>query len=315
MSEDYSREAPEPKERRERSRNLGHVSIAHSEASVGLAERRRLRRLKRAVNQNALPPVVVPRGMPLQIYVSTRWFSALIVAALLVVLYLFLTRDVFFINVIYVGGTHYLSSGEIFQRSGLAKMHIFWVDPPEVEKRLEADPAIANAAVEIGWPPNMVQITITEREPALIWEQAGQRVWVDVGGRVMQLRKDLPGLVRVVVEKPSPFVHPGPCSLQGMDEVLGPGSCIDADIVAGALQFKALYPDVDEMVYDPTKGLGYHDGRGWVLWFGNGTDIQTKMAINDAIVKRVYVEQGKQLIEVNVADPEASYYTLAPSGH
>ncbi len=312
MSEDY--QAPEPQERRERSRSLGHVSIAPSEATAGLAERRRLRRLKRAVNQNALPPVVVPRGMPLHIYVSTRWFSALIVAALLVVLYLFLTRDVFFINVIYVGGTHYLSSGEIFQRSGLAKMHIFWVDPPDVEKRLEADPAIANANVEIGWPPNMVQITITEREPALIWEQSGQRVWVDVGGRVMQLRQDLPYLARVVVEKPSPYVHPGPCSLQGMDEVLGPGSCIDADIVAGALQFKALYPDVDEMVYDPTKGLGYHDGRGWVLWFGNGTDIQTKMAINDAIVKQVYVEQGKQLIEVNVADPEASYYTLAPSG-
>jgi hypothetical protein len=248
--------------------------------------------------------------MPLHIYISTRWFSALIVASLIFVLYLFLTRDVFFINIIYVGGTRYLSSGEIFQRSSLARMHIFWVDPAEVEARLEADPAIAEAVVEVGWPPTLVQISIVEREPALIWEQAGQRVWVDISGRVMQLREDLPTLVRVIVENPSPHVNRGPCPLQGMDELLGPGSCIDPRTVAGALQFKALYPNVQEMVYDPVKGLGYHDGRGWVLWFGDGTDLAAKMAVMDSIVQRVYVEAGRQLVELNVVNPDAPYISL-----
>jgi len=114
----------------------------------------------------------------------------------------------------------------------------FLVDPAQIAVQLEQDPAIAHASVEVGWPPNQVQISITEREPALIWEQSGVRVWVDVRGRVMALRQDVAGLVRVVVQKPSKNVHLGPCPLQGMDEVLGPGSCVDADIVAGALQFK-----------------------------------------------------------------------------
>jgi len=128
----------------------------------------------------------------------------------------------------------------------------------------------------------------------------------------MALRLDDPSLVRVVVEKPSKTTHIGACPLQGMDEVLGPGSCIDPDIVAGAIQFKALYPNVDEMVYDPAKGLGFHEGGGWVLWFGNGDYITVKMAIYNQIVNMILAE-GKHPIEVNVADPDAAFYILAPS--
>jgi hypothetical protein len=295
----------------EQPRRVERATPSRAEMASSLAERRRLRRLQKAAEDNVLPPVAVPRGIPVRIYVSMRWFSALIIVVLVALLYLFFTRDIFFIHEIYVGGTHYLTPPEIFERSGLANMHIFWVDPAAVEARLEADASVANASVEVGWPPNMVQITITEREPALIWEQSGQRVWVDVRGRVMALRRDEKDLVRVIVEKPSKDIHLGKCPQQGMDEVLGPGSCIDADIVAGVLQFKALYPNVTEMVYDPTKGLGYHDGRGWVMWFGNGTDIVTKMKVYEKTVESVYTVQGKQPIEIDVSDPDAPYYSAS----
>ncbi len=287
----------------------GHLS--RTQVAMSVAERRRVRRLKRATDGNILPPAAVPRDMPVRIYISMRWFSGLICVMLLAVLYLLLTRDTFFIHQIGVGGTHYLTPPEIFERSGLANMHIFWVDPAEVAAKLQADPAIANASVEVGWPPQMVQITITEREPALIWEQAGQRVWVDVRGRVMAMRQDVSSLVRVVVEKPSKDTHLSKCPLMGMDEVLGPASCIDPDIVAGVLQFKALYPNVVDMVYDPAKGLGYHEGGGWLLWFGNGSDIEVKMALYNKIVESV-LAQGQQPIEINVADPDAPYYSVSP---
>ncbi len=246
-------------------------------------------------------------------YVSMRWFSGMLIVALVAVLFVLFTQGAFFIHEISVGGTQYLTPPEIFERSGLANEHIFWVDPAQVAATLEQDPSIANAQVEVGWPPNMVQIIITEREPALIWEQSGVRVWVDVRGQVMALRSDLNNLVRVVVENPSKTVHAGPCPLQGMDDVLGPGSCIDPDIVAGAIQFKGLYPNVTEMVYDPAKGLGYHDGRGWVLWFGNGVDIVTKMSVYNTIVQNA-LTAGKQLIEVDVSNPDAPYYRASPTG-
>jgi hypothetical protein len=67
------------------------------------------------------------------------------------------------------------------------------------------------------------------------------------------------------------------------------------------------------MVYDPAKGLGFHDGRGWVLWFGNGVDIVTKMAVYNTIVANA-LSAGKQLIEVDVSNPDSPYYRSSPSG-
>ncbi|MEP7289512.1 MAG: FtsQ-type POTRA domain-containing protein [Chloroflexota bacterium] len=305
------RRDPESGEPTGRPHERSHVSLARSEAAAGFAERRRLRRLRKASSENILPPAAIPRGLPFRVYISLRWFSGAIALVLLFVLFLFFTRDAFFIHEIYVGGTKYLTPPEIFERSGLAKMHLFWVDPVEIEARLEQDASIANANVAVGWPPNMIQITITEREPALIWEQAGLRVWVDVRGRVMALRRDEKDLVRVIVEKPLKTVQAGKCPLMGMDEVLGPGSCIDPNIVAGVLQFKALYPNVTEVVYDPSKGLGYHQGGGWLLWFGDGTDIVTKMAVYNKTIESI-LAQGKQPIEINVSDPDAPYYSYAP---
>ncbi|MFQ3536059.1 MAG: FtsQ-type POTRA domain-containing protein [Aggregatilineales bacterium] len=273
---------------------------------------RTARRLRRKV------PAAVPRTAQLQVYLSTRWLSAFMALILMIVLYLFLTHEAFFVQTIYVGGTRYLSGGEIFTRTGLIDpenptrlTHLFWVDPAAIERRLEADPSIVDATVELGWPPMMVQVTVTEREPALIWEQANLRVWVDARGRVMQLRQDLPNLPRVIVEKPSRTLNIGECPLQGTEELLGPGSCIDLNTVIGVQQFKALYPNVDELVYDSAKGLGYRDGRGWMFWFGDGRDMLTKIAVYNQIVRQVYERRGRRFLEVNVSNPDAPYYSLA----
>ncbi len=232
---------------------------------------------------------------------------------MLAMLYILLTNDAFYVNSIavgYIGETRYLTPPEIFERSGLAKIHMFWIDAESVEKQLELDPQIADAELTLGWPPNLVQITITERQPAVVWEQSGQRVWVDVRGRVMALRAELPNLVRVIVEKPSRDIHLSRCELQGTDRVLGPGACIDQDTVNGVLKFKALYPNVEEMVYDPVKGLGYHDGRNWVLWIGKGTDIQTKMVVYNAIIADAQAKD-RQPVEISVIDPDRPYYSWA----
>src|SRR5271157_1272480 len=105
--------SPPPPE--DRPRTTGQVALTRAEMATDLAERRRRRRLKQAADDNMLPPIAIPRGMPFRIYVSWRWFSAAIVIALLVVLYLFFTRDFFYIHEIYVGGTKYLTPSEIFE--------------------------------------------------------------------------------------------------------------------------------------------------------------------------------------------------------
>jgi len=222
-----------------------------------------------------------------------RFISGMIVLGMLVVIFLFFSANIFYIHGIGVAGLKYISKEEVFALSGIANMHIFWIDPQEVRKNILRSPTIADATVTVGWPPNMVQIAIQEREPALVWEQASVPVWLDIQGRVMNMREDRSDLLRVVSD-----VSDGP---------LGVNVQIGVDIVTGALQLKALRNNITDLRYDPIKGLGYADGRGWMAWFGTGTEMPEKLGTYEAIVSNL---QGRGIhpTEVNVVDPDAPFY-------
>ena len=214
--------------------------------------------------------VAAPRRRRVSLWrlVSWRAVSGLLVVGLSMILYLFLTTNAFFVRSMAIGGEKYLSREEIFRYSDIAQKHIFWVDAAEVEKRLKSVPNIADADVLVGWPPDMVQIVVVEREPALTWEQ-GVRVWVDVNGIVMKQREDRPDLLRIVVPE-----------RDGPDQRGGSHPADDCRWRAATAQTRM--PNMDVLLYDPLKGLGYHDGRGWTVWFGTGEDIDTKLLVYNA---------------------------------
>src|SRR5690606_17498483 len=151
-------------------------------------EERRRQKLRRAGQDPHRPEARVrPMGV---VWISWRWLSGTLIILLAIVLYVMLFSDIFVIDSMAVGGVRYLSREQIFEASGLANKHLFWVDPRKIEAQLEQNPSIASAQVFTGWPPNMVSIYITERDPALIWEQGDFRVWVDVNGIVMFQREE-----------------------------------------------------------------------------------------------------------------------------
>jgi cell division septal protein FtsQ len=235
-----------------------------------------------------------------RVFVSWRIFSALIVVALMTVMFVFFGSDYFYVHSVGVGGLHYLTKEEVFSLSGIANMHIFWVDPAAVRTALLRSPTIADATVNVTWPPNMVQIVIQEREPALVWEQAGVATWIDLQGRVMRQREDRPDLLRV--------------SADGADlGPLGPQDSVDEDAVSGALQLRTLFPDISVLRYNAEKGLGYVDQKGWDAWFGVGTDMPERILIYNAIVADLQ-SRGIQPSEVNVENPDAPFYCSKISG-
>lgn len=193
-----------------------------------------------------------------------------------------------------IGGEKYLSREEIFRFSDIAKRHIFWIDPAEVESRLEQVPNLADADVFVGWPPDMVQIIVTEREPALIWEQ-GVRVWVDVNGIVMAQREDRSDLLRIVAADAS--------------ESLDVGARIPQTVVDGALQLRQRHPNIDVLTYDPLKGLGYRDGGGWTVWFGDGSEIDTKLVVYYQVVENIK-SKGVQPGDIFMDEPDRPVYTV-----
>lgn len=225
---------------------------------------------------------------------GTRLVSGLIVVCSLVLLAMFIGSDAFYVHSVAVSGLQYLTKEEVFALTDIANMHIFWVDPAQVRAGILRSPTVAEADVQVGWPPLMVRIAIQERQPALVWEQAGVATWVDVQGRVMLMREDRPDLMRIV-----DIVTEGP---------LGPDVRVDAAAVAGALQLKSMYPNIERMMYHPDRGLGYQDGRGWEAWFGTGTDMPEKILVYNAIVGNL-LARGKQPALLNVANPDAPYYS------
>lgn len=241
----------------------------------------------------------IPHGSEGRVYISWRLFSGLIVLSLATVLFLFFAADAFYIRSVAVGGLRYLTKEEVFALSGVANMHVFWVDPAEVSAAILRSPTIADAVVQVGWPPQMVQIVIQEREPAIVWDQAGVATWIDLQGRVMRQWEDRPELVRVSAE-----MADGPIS---------PEIRIDPEVVNGALQLHELRSDLNVLRYHPDKGLGFKDERGWDAWFGAGTDMPERILIYNAIVENL-LARGIQPSEINVVNPDKPFYCSLISG-
>jgi len=228
-----------------------------------------------------------------------RWVSGLMVIVLSGLLLLFSTADVFYVRSVAVGGQRYLTKEEIFAFSKIANSHIFWIDPQQVRANLLLSPSIAEARVWLGWPPQMVNIMVEEREPAIVWEQDGQAWWVDIQGRVMQQRQDSPQLIRVSAASDAP---------QG---ILSDDGRVDEAIVIGALQLQALFPQIGLLRYDTLRGLGLADDtKGWDVWFGTGRYMQEKAAIYRAIAQDIQT-RGIQASEVNIVNPDAPFYVTA----
>lgn len=264
-----------------------------------LRERKRTARepgvLRGAVATPQTTPVV-QHGVENRAGISWRVFSGLIVVSLVMVLILFFSLDIFYVHSIAVGGLKYTTKEEVFALSNIANLHVFWIDPDDVRRSILRSPTIADTQVVVSWPPNMVQIVVEEREPAVVWEQAGVAVWVDIQGRVMRQREDRPDLVRVVVDN----------SVEGP---LGPNVAVPLDAVTGALQLKSLRLNIDVLRYNPYKGLGYQDGRGWEAWFGTGTDMQEKLQVYETLVQNL-LTRSIQPREVNVVNPDAPFYSV-----
>jgi cell division septal protein FtsQ len=186
-----------------------------------------------------------------------------------------------------------MTPNEVFALADIAGQHIFWVDPAQVRENLLRSPSLADAQVTVGWGTPLVTVAVQERQPALIWDQAGVQVWVDVAGRVMRLRDDTRELLRVVVD----------------DVSLGPAAGeVDQEVVNSALQLSALLPDVKTLRYHPTNGLGFADPRGWEVWMGVGNNMDQRVQVYEALIGDLQ-DRGVQPRAIYLINPHRPWYS------
>lgn len=247
---------------------------------------------------------LIEHGIRRQIGASWRMLSALIVAVLVVILGIFFMSDVFYVRSVIVAGANNLDESEVFRYADIAEMHIFWVNPADVRQSiLKSSPVVADARVEVGWPPDMVRIYIEEREPVLIWTQAGVSALVDLQGRILRYPPEgeaRPDLLQVVADN----------SLEGPPGVDAP---IPVDAVFGALQLQNIFAGVRVLRYNADRGLGFREAGGWDVWLGTGTDMPNKLQIYDALWRNL-AARGITPVEINVSNPDAVYYCADIAG-
>lgn len=239
-----------------------------------------------------------------RIRVGWRLLSFFLVLLLGAGIYYAYTLPMFRINGVTMTGNQYLSAEEANSVLGLNGMPIFLLEPQKVETALRLNfPEIASADVTVELP-NLVIVTITERQPVIRWEQGNAFAWLDAQGVALRPRAEVSGLVVVRASGAPPT---GPASAS---DALAPIPFADAKIIETARVLAPYAPQGSALLYDPKYGIGWTDSRGWTVWFGSSPE-QADMKL------RVYVvlvdslaQRGITPIMINVAYPNAPYYRL-----
>lgn len=199
-----------------------------------------------------------------------------------------------FVDGINLGGAALVPGEEIYAQSGIARQHIFWVDPLKVKENVENVPGIAHATVTVKWP-NLVTIVVRERIPVVTWIEGERIWWVDESGQKFDARGELPGLIPVMLD-----------DAQGT-EIGGAVQRVPVEAVRGAMLLKQLRANIEVLHYDALHGLSYQDGRGWRGYFGVGQDMAQKLAVYETLVDNL-AARGIRPAMVSVESAEAPYY-------
>ena len=216
-----------------------------------------------------------------------------------IILFFIFSSDVFYVRSIQVRDNIHIPREEIFAFSDIANYHMFWLDPAQIRQRVLRSSSVADTAIELGWPPNLVTIIVQERKPAIVWSDGGEETWVDLQGRVMRARVEMPNLLHVNLISDR-YDGPKPSA----EEISG-------DMVLGALRLQEILPAGEHLSFHPAHGLGWTNELGWQVWMGSDSaSVMTeKVKLYNVLVENI-TSRAIPIAELNIANPDAPFYRV-----
>ncbi len=254
------------------------------------------------------PKLSLPKfSMPRMPHFSANWrLGALILAGVIVtLLVLAFQLPYFYVPSAYVLGNTRILSEEINGIIGVSNQNIFTVQPDELERRLRLNyPEFTSVQVDV-YLPNYVYVTVTERQPVVLWQQNGGFTWIDGTGVAFRPRGDAAGLV-VVEAKDAP-----PAGVQTSTDPYSPPPFIQKEYVDAALALAPLVPAGSTLTYSAADGFGWKDSRGWTVAFGtSANDMPLKIRVYEALVNSLN-QKSKVPEFISVVHPDGPYYRMA----
>lgn len=173
-----------------------------------------------------------------------------------------------------VYGNRLLPTAEAQAQLDVAGRPILWLRRDELAARLRMLPEVASVEVEV-FAPGIVEVSIVERQPALLWAVAGERWLVDDQGMVLR---------RAVGDWPAlPVVY------QVVEQHWQRGHHLDPHVVGDALRLghfvRRSFEPGTRLIYHPQVGLAVA-GKSWQALFDPGGDLQQQRAALLALMER-----------------------------
>ena len=289
------------------------------------------KRKRRNSQQRIRRPIAGVMGLVL----NTRWISLAVLGVCAYALFMIGGDDRFYLNYIPVEGATSLDINHVVAESGLAGRHIFAADPQEAADHLGQMGGIITASVTLHWP-NDVSIILREKPPLATWQEGDEAYWIDEDGGLAPARAQTVGLLNIVSEVTSDNATETSDELRvtsekeavtsdeaadeeqaaadeesATDGVDAQVAFVPRDVLAGALQLRALRPNIDKLYYRPSGGLSYQDGRGWRAYFGTGQDMHQKLVVYETVVAQL-MERGIRPEYISVSNQYKPYYRALP---
>ena len=302
-----------------------------SKPEVRSARKTAEKRKRRNSQQRIRRPLAGVMGVIL----NTRWISLAVLGLCAYALFLIGGDEGFYLNYIPVEGAASLDINHVVAESGLAGRHIFAADPQEAADHLGQMGGVITATVTLHWP-NEVSIILREKPPLATWQEGDEAYWIDEDGGLAPARAQTVGLLNIVSEVTSDSAVVTSDELrvtseeaevtsdktadeeqaaadeeQAADGVDAQVAFVPRDVLAGALQLRALRPNIDKLYYRPSGGLSYQDGRGWRAYFGTGQDMHQKLVVYETVVAQL-MERGVRPEYISVSNQHKPYYRALP---
>ncbi|MGI9057676.1 MAG: cell division protein FtsQ/DivIB [Ktedonobacteraceae bacterium] len=262
-------------------------TLAQSGVPASSGQMRSVHPLQQAQSRYHSSPIPVRSGR-LQGRRSGFLWKVLGIFALLVLVILganfALTSTAFRVAQVSVVGVHNDVLARSIQHMGMQGQNIFLIDVVALTARIDAFPMVASASLEKQWP-NQLRVTVTERQPTLLWKTSQGTFSVDNNGRVIAPLSDTTGaasLMTVLDMRTSSkgaiaqAIRPG-VQLNQADITFAVAALAGLSNVAGLTNFTLRY--VNTAPAQLTSGQAGENGAyvvdsksGWLAYLGGSND-------------------------------------------
>jgi hypothetical protein len=250
--------------------------------------------------------------------VSVGWrvLSGVMVAGLLFALYFLWTAPMFTVETITLNGLGRVDQVELLAKANILNKPVFLIDPQELQSNLQGSvKALEEMTVLVNYPAEVI-FEAVERQPVIVWEQAGVTSWwVDNTGARFAPLGTSEGLVYIEAKAPPPPIPTPEVAEDGTEEGDSDQPANEQLLLpemVSAILFLADYmPAETQLMYHEEFGIGWEDPEmGWQVFFGKKLDqMQVRISLYQAIVSDLD-GRNRHPVLISIEQVKAPYYRM-----